>query len=85
MRTKLFIASLGLLALGTTNAASAQQADRPMARGKTGKMKMIAEWPKASKEAVEFMTKKYGPPAAVTPGMAVWGQAGPLQGACRQV
>lgn len=76
MRTKLFIATLGLLALGTTNAASAQQADRPMARGKTGNMKMIAEWPKASKEAVEFMTKKYGPPAAVTPGMAVWGQTG---------
>lgn len=77
MRTKLFIASLGLLALGTTNAASAQQADRPMARGKTGNMKMIDGWPKASKEAVEFMTKKYGPPAAVTPGMAVWGQTGP--------
>ncbi len=39
--------------------------------------RMTAEWPKASREAIMFMTKKYGGPAAVTRDMAVWGRTGP--------
>jgi len=39
--------------------------------------KMMQGWPKASRDAVMFMTNKYGPPAAVTSTMAVWGQTGP--------
>ncbi|MBC8086309.1 MAG: hypothetical protein H7Z40_03530 [Phycisphaerae bacterium] len=39
--------------------------------------KMMSGWPMASKEAVMFMSKKYGPPAAMTSGMAIWGKTGP--------
>ncbi len=39
--------------------------------------KMMRGWPKASREAVMFMTTKYGAPAAVTSTMAVWGNTGP--------
>lgn len=39
--------------------------------------KMMGGWPKASMEAVMFMTKKYGPPAAMSKEMAVWGKTGP--------
>lgn len=39
--------------------------------------KTLAGWPKASREAVEFMTRKYAPPAAMTSDMAVWGKTGP--------
>ena len=38
---------------------------------------MVKDWPKASREAIMFLTGKYGPPAAVTTDMAVWGKAGP--------
>lgn len=34
-------------------------------------------WPKASREAIQFLQKKYGAPAAVTADMVVWGKAGP--------
>jgi hypothetical protein len=37
----------------------------------------MAGWPKASREAATFMTKKYGAPAAITAEMAVWGKTGP--------
>jgi hypothetical protein len=39
--------------------------------------KMVAGWPKASREAIDFMTRKYGPPAAVTADAAMWGRTGP--------
>lgn len=39
--------------------------------------RMTSSWPKASQEAIAFMTKKYGGPAAVTVDMAVWGRTGP--------
>jgi hypothetical protein len=39
--------------------------------------RMMTAWPSASKEAAMFMTKKYGPPAAMTADMAVWGRTGP--------
>lgn len=37
----------------------------------------VGGWPAASREAIRFMTDKYGPPAAVTSDMAVWGRTGP--------
>jgi hypothetical protein len=39
--------------------------------------RMMTAWPSASKEAAMVMTKKYGPPAAMTADMAVWGRTGP--------
>ena len=39
--------------------------------------KMTSSWPLASRDAIKFLTAKYGAPAAVTPDMAVWGKAGP--------
>lgn len=37
----------------------------------------MASWAPASRDAVMFMTKKYGAPAAMTADMAVWGKTGP--------
>ena len=39
--------------------------------------KMTRGWPMASRDAIAFLTKKYGGPAAVTADMAVWGRTGP--------
>lgn len=39
--------------------------------------KMMAGWPKASKEAAMFMTKKYGAPKHMNEHMAMWGRTGP--------
>lgn len=39
--------------------------------------KMTNGWPKASREAIQFMQKKYGAPAAMTNDMVVWGKTGP--------
>ena len=39
--------------------------------------KMMSGWPMASKDAAMFMMKKYGPPAAMTSEMAMWGKTGP--------
>jgi hypothetical protein len=69
-------AAAAVLAL-SAGAAPAQ--DR-MDQGKTGEMeveKVISGWPRASQEAVKFMTRKYGPPAAVANEMIVWGKTGP--------
>ncbi len=38
---------------------------------------MMAGWSMPSKDAVRFMTGKYGMPAAMTADMAVWGKTGP--------
>jgi hypothetical protein len=62
-----------LLALGT-------MPDVVRAQGKQDQMQMekvMSGWPKASREAVKFMTDKYGPPAVVIKDMAVWGKTGP--------
>lgn len=47
------------------------------AMDKMGMDKMMADWPMASKEAVAFMTRKYGAPMAMSADMAVWGKTGP--------
>lgn len=38
---------------------------------------MMQGWSTASREAVMFMTDKYGPPAAMSADLAVWGPTGP--------
>lgn len=38
---------------------------------------MMQGWSKASREAVMFMTDKYGPPAAMSADLAAWGPTGP--------
>lgn len=57
--------------------AKANQKQESMKMDAAHMERMMQAWPKASREAVEFMTKKYGPPAAMTSGMAVWGKTGP--------
>jgi len=39
--------------------------------------KIVAGWPQASRDAIKFMTDKYGGPAAVTADAAMWGKTGP--------
>ena len=81
------------VAIGLTLSACASSVDRngqmrsPMGTANSMSMmngmdsmhmeKMMQGWPKASREAVMFMTNKYGPPAAVSSTMAVWGKTGP--------
>ena len=76
---KLFAATLlAVAAYGATATAEQKTPMKPMHADMSGAhMKMMAGWPKASREAVDFLTAKYGPPAAVTPDQAVWGKAGP--------
>ncbi len=70
-----------LIALSTTGVQA--QPDTGTIKQGAGRMnmaqmnKMMSAWPTASKEATMFMTKKYGPPAAMTPDMAIWGKTGP--------
>ena len=73
-----------LAALATALTASRASAQQPGSQGQgAGRMnqaqmtRMMSAWPKASREAVMFMTQKYGAPAAMTPDMAVWGRTGP--------
>ena len=50
---------------------------KPMNKGQMAKMdKMMSGWPKASKDAAMFMTKKYGAPMHMNAHMAMWGQTG---------
>lgn len=35
------------------------------------------DWPEASRQAIQYLIDKYGAPAAVGAGMAVWGETGP--------
>ena len=51
---------------------------RTMERMSPSRMEsMMQGWPMASREAVMFMSEKYGPPAAMSADMAVWGRTGP--------
>jgi hypothetical protein len=73
--TRAAAAAAGLLALSAV-AAPAQEMDQAN-MGEMEVKKVVAGWPKASQEAVNFMTRKYGPPAAVAKEMIVWGKTGP--------
>lgn len=67
-----------LLSLSICAATASAEQKMPMQSGMSGnQMKMMAGWPKASREAADYLTRKYGPPAAVTADEAVWGKAGP--------
>lgn len=39
--------------------------------------KRLTGWPKASRQAAMDMSRKYGPPSAMTSDMIVWGRTGP--------
>ena len=50
---------------------------KPMKKMNMAQMnKMMSGWPKASKDAAMFMTKKYGAPMHMNEHMAMWGQTG---------
>ncbi len=67
-----------LAAIGLIAGATAAEGQMGMGRmNKAQVMKMTTSWPVASREAIAFMTKKYGGPAAVTADMAIWGRTGP--------
>ncbi len=83
-RTKRILAVGGALALTVVTACAKggmkgdMMMDAPQGRmSMAGMQGMMAVWPAASKEAVMFMTEKYGMPAAMTSEMAVWGRTGP--------
>lgn len=66
------------IALATAAHAAAAQPDRGMSRMNAEQMtRMMAGWPQASRTAAMAMTQKYGPPAAMTADMAMWGRTGP--------
>jgi hypothetical protein len=61
-----------LLVSGVCQAQDSRDATKP-----AEVERMTQGWPKASRQAIKFMTDKYGAPAAVTADMAVWGKTGP--------
>ncbi len=69
------MALLGVLVLlfGTSEPARAQMGQM----NKAQVMKMTSAWPKASQDAIAFMTNKYGAPAAMMSDMVIWGRTGP--------
>ncbi|MBC7843384.1 MAG: hypothetical protein H7099_13770 [Gemmatimonadaceae bacterium] len=69
----LIVGSLSLMAVR----ASAQSTEMASPMTMPQMEKMMSAWPMASKDAVMFMTKKYGAPAAMTSEMAMWGKTGP--------
>lgn len=69
-----------VLTVPLTAAAASAQGSMGKGRGAMNHAqmdKMMSGWPQASKEAAMFMTDKYGPPAAMTSEMAMWGKTGP--------
>ena len=55
---------------------AASMPNRPMKASMAQMNRMMRGWPKASQEAVMFMTKKYGAPMHLNEHMALWGQTG---------
>jgi len=69
-----------LLASGSASAQAGQMANDTKGGGMMNDAnveKMTHGWPKASRDAIQFMQKKYGAPAAMTSDMVVWGKTGP--------
>lgn len=88
--TRISQAALGvitLLAAGRTAVAQmpgkmdgkmpAKMPAHAMKMNKMEMARMMASWPMASRDAAMFMSNKYGPPAAMTNEMAMWGKTGP--------
>jgi len=60
------------------NMAGNMAGGRKMDRQAMGRMeRMMAGWPKASREAAMFMVNKYGAPMHMNEHMAMWGKTGP--------
>jgi len=88
-RTRLALSALALATLAATSACAPQPGGMRAMDGSAGMAqmngtnsmaqmeRMMDGWPTASREAVTFMTKKYGAPAAMTTEMAMWGKTGP--------
>ncbi|MGI8923889.1 MAG: hypothetical protein ACR2HJ_07615 [Fimbriimonadales bacterium] len=75
------IVKVAAIALGTAIIAGATEASA-QARGggrvnRAQVQRMTSAWPKASRDAIAFMTTKYGAPASVSADMVVWGRTGP--------
>lgn len=78
-RNSALIAAIAVL-VATAAPAIAKDPDDQMSHGRMNPAqveKHTAAWPKASRDAIKFLTDKYGPPAAVTADLAVWGKTGP--------
>lgn len=73
------VAALVLVLSGASlHAQMGGMENKPVSKGMMMQMKpMMAKWPKASRDAVEFMTKKYGAPMHMNEHMAMWGGTGP--------
>jgi hypothetical protein len=79
MQTLRLTRALGAAALTLVLSATAS-AQMPAGAGRMNMAqmeRMMSAWPTASREAALFMTRKYGPPAAMTAEMALWGKTGP--------
>jgi hypothetical protein len=61
----------GTMAGGTAASMQGATMDRSTMEG------AMSDWAPAAREAATFMTNKYGPPAEMTPTMAVWHNTGP--------
>jgi hypothetical protein len=57
--------------------AAAPQAMAPQRMDPAAMEQMMTGWSTASREAMAFMTQKYGPPAEMTASMALWNRTGP--------
>ncbi len=83
MKRPMMLVSLACACLLSTTVASAHKspgAEDKMMQGRMNSAqvdKMTQGWPVASRDAIKYLTGKYGAPAAVTADMAVWGKAGP--------
>ncbi|MGH8075700.1 MAG: hypothetical protein ACREPE_00025 [Lysobacter sp.] len=70
------LATALILASGAT-VEKGKSSDNMQGRMNAAQAEMLTQgWPAASREAIKFMTDKYGPPTAVTSELAVWGKTG---------
>ena len=68
---------LSALPLQSQGMGSASGKAMPMSKAKMAKMgPMMRKWPKASRDAVMYMTNKYGAPMHMNEHMAMWGKTG---------
>ncbi|MEO7522255.1 MAG: hypothetical protein ABIW79_10600 [Gemmatimonas sp.] len=78
IRTAGLLAAVALTAKTIdAQASKGEMGGKGMSMSMPARERMMSGWPMASREAVMFMTKKYGAPAAMTADMAIWGKTGP--------
>lgn len=72
------VCGLALAALAVSGCTQRSMNDgMAMPAGSMQMERMMTNWHPASREAVQYMTNKYGAPAEVTATMAMWNQTGP--------